>query len=242
MPLSRRVEPEILDQLPANDPRAIRARGGLRRLNAVTGHAGLMARTLIKYFPHTTPRVIVDLGAGDGTAMLRVARRLAPRWRDVTVILTDQQDIVEQQTREHFAALRWKVETAAADIFDFFTELKPSSIDIITANLFLHHFDQQQLTRLLTQIAQSTFLFAATEPLRTRLAREVSRMLWVIGCTKINCNDAVTSVRAGFIDAELSALWPADRQWELHEQAAGSFLHCFVARRLEHPAAPDRSV
>jgi len=237
MTLPRRIEPEILDHLAADDPRAISARRGLKRLNAVTGHAGLMARTLIRYFPQTPPRVIVDLGAGDGTAMLRVARRLAQRWQNVTVILVDQQNIVGQETRDRFAALRWKVETVATDIFDFFTRLKPGSVDIVTANLFLHHFDQRLLTCLLGQIAQSTSLFAATEPVRTRFAREVSRMLWMIGCTKINCYDAVTSVRAGFTDAELSALWPEPVQWELHEHTAGLFLHCFVARRIEAAAA-----
>ena len=35
------------------------------------------------------------MGAGDGSFMLRVARRLAPRWKNATVILLDQSSAVE---------------------------------------------------------------------------------------------------------------------------------------------------
>ena len=35
---------------------------------------------------------------------------------------------------------------------------------------------------------------------------------------------------AGFVDAELSALWPQDAQWRIEEHARGLFSHAFVAR------------
>ena len=44
-------------------------------------------------------------------------------------------------------------------------------------------------------------------------------------------DEAVVSARAGFRGKELSALWPTEGHWELHEQAVGLFSHCFVARR-----------
>src|SRR5436309_3908281 len=181
MTLPRREDPELLDELLPDNPRAIEARRGLRRLNAVTLHGGAMARALLKYHPNETPRVLLELGAGDGSAMLRVARRLAPRWSNVTVIMLDQRDIVDGMTREAFAALRWRVETVAADVFDFLRQTKPSSVDIIAANLFLHHFEREQLGDLLAAAARATTVFVAREPQRTKVAREISRMLWLIG-------------------------------------------------------------
>jgi hypothetical protein len=63
------------------------------------------------------------------------------------------------------------------------------------------------------------------------LALAGSRMLGVIGCNDVTRHDAVASVRAGFDDGELSALWPRDPGWTLTEHARAMFSHCFVARR-----------
>ena len=154
MSFPRRVEPELLDQLPADDPRAIRARRDVRRANTLMMNAGIMASALAEHGASLKPRTIVDLGSGDGHFMLRVARQLAPRWPDVTLVLQDKQDIVSRATREAFAALRWRVETSTTDVFDFLANARPSSVDAVTSNLFLHHFVDDQLVRLLASVAQ----------------------------------------------------------------------------------------
>src|ERR1700704_3230993 len=143
----RRVESEWLDALPADDPRAIRSRRDLRRVNAWMLQTGIMTRALIAQCASERPRTLIDLGAGDGTFMLAVAQQLATRWQDVAVILLDRQDIVSENTRAAFRALQWQLETVAMDVFDFLERLSPASVDIIITNLFLHHFQQEQLTR-----------------------------------------------------------------------------------------------
>ena len=46
----------------------------------------------------------------------------------------------------------------------------------------------------------------------------------------------VLSVRAGFVDGELSALWPGARdEWRLDEYPAALFTHCLRARRGRGP-------
>jgi len=122
--LLRSVEPELLDQIPADDRRAIRARRDLKRLNAVILQTGIMVRTLAEHWGHGQPRTILDLGTGDGTFMLSVARRLASRWPAVTVTLLDRQNIVSRETRDAFAALSWKMEIVAADVFDHLEQIK----------------------------------------------------------------------------------------------------------------------
>jgi hypothetical protein len=231
MGLLRTVEPELLDHMPADDQAVIRARRDLKRLNAVILQSGIMAPILARQWAHERPRTILDLGAGDGTFMLSVARRLAARWPGVTVTLLDRQSIVSAQTRDAFAALGWKAETVAADVLDHLEAIKAPGVDIITTNLFLHHFRQEQLTRLLALAARSARLLVACEPRRNKFALRASRLSWVIGCNEVSLHDAIVSVRAGFSGKELSASWPSLEPFDLQEYAARLFTHCFVARR-----------
>ena len=228
MGLQRRIDPEWLDQLPASDPLAIRSRRDLKRINALLSHTGMMRRGLMRY--PGKPRTLVDLGAGDGTFMLGLARQLASRWQDVSVILLDRQDIVSAATREAFTKLGWKIETVTADLFDFLEAAPPRKFDVMTANLFLHHLTEEQLARLFASVAQRAQLFMACDPRRTAWVRETSRMLWVLGCNDVSVHDAVVSARAGFHGKELSDLWPTHDHWQLHERETGLASHMFVAR------------
>jgi hypothetical protein len=175
--------------------------------------------------------VVADLGTGDGTLMLSVAQRLAPRWRNVTVLLVDQQNIVSAATREGFAALHWNVETVAADVFDFLERPGPD-FDIISANVFLHHFTEERLQRLFEGVAKRSKLVVACEPRRTPFVREASRLLWLLGYGDVVVQDAVTSARAGFVDTEMTQCWPASANWTIEEGNAGPFVHMFVAKRV----------
>jgi methyltransferase family protein len=229
--LLRTVEPELADNIPGDDPRALRFRRDLSRLNAFTMTDRVMARTLLKHWGRVAPREIVDLGAGDGTFMLRVAQRLAPRWRDVTVKLVDQQDIVSAHVRNGFAALHWNIQTVAADVFKFLET--QSNVDIVTANGFLHHFTAERLTRLFGLAADRAKLIVAGEPRRTHFAREVSRFVWLLGCGEVIRHDVLASIRAGFVEKEISASWPTRDGWVIEERDAGPFSHTFAAKRIQ---------
>jgi len=238
----RCVEPEWLDELPPEDPRAIRSRGDLQRVNRWMGQAGIMRRALLSSRGLTAPRVVLELGAGDGTFMLTVARSLALGWKNVKVILLDCKDIVSNETLHGFKALGWDVETIKADAFEFLGQAKQRSVDAITANLFLHHFRHERLTQLLLQAARVADLFVACEPRRSTLALVGSRLLWAIGCNSVSRHDAVVSVRAGFADEDLSELWPDQDDWRLTERAAGLFTHCFVAQRSGRSMGPQNEI
>ena len=106
------------------------------------------------------------------------------------------------------------------------------NIDVVTANLFLHHFMQEQLARLLAHVAQRTPLLVACEPRRTAPGLVASQLLWTIGCSDVTRHDAAVSVRAGFRGDELSELWSISSWVGICEDGAGLFTHCFVARRI----------
>ncbi len=216
--LERSLVPEILDHLPPDDTRALRSRRDLARINWVMRQSAIMARYLAHCPP---PRVIADLGSGDGRFMLSVARRLAKQWPGVQLLICDQQDIVATQTRAAFEEIGWRCEVRQGDIFQTLPQA-----DIITANLFLHHFDDAALSRLLALAASRTKAFIACEPRRSRFALLGAHMVWALGANDVTRHDAVASVRAGFTNLELAALWPPG-DWRLDEHAAFPFTHVF---------------
>jgi hypothetical protein len=223
---TRRLEAELLDELPAADPRARRSRRDLRRINGLMLQANIMVRLLAGHGGPTPPRSLVDLGGGDGGFLLRLARSLAPHWSGVHVTLIDRVDIVAPETRRAMDVLGWRLEVVAADVFDALTGV--GRVDAVIANLFLHHFARPELQRLLAGIAAAAPFFVACEPRRSAVALGATRLLPAIGCNDVTRHDAMASVRAGFARKELSALWPMPG-WTLDERYAPPFTHTFVA-------------
>ncbi len=228
--MRRRLEPEWLDELPAADPRAVRSRRDLGRINALMGHASFVAGALRQLFPTQAPRRIVELGCGDGLFAWRVARRVAGIWPGVEVIGVDQAPCVAAPTRERFQDLGWSFKFVEADIFDWLGRNETGPIDAVVANLFLHHFPEPELRQMFAAVASRGSAMVACEPRRSLWALGASRLLGLIGCNDVTRHDAVISVRAGFAAEELSRFWPGEPGWELSERPHGSFSHLFVAR------------
>lgn len=226
----RRVEPEILDDLAESDPRAIASRRDLRWVNALMIHRGIMANLLRRNLS-APPRRILEIGAGDGSFMLAVARKLAQRWSGVELVLLDRQRLVADETIEAFARLGWRAEVATADVFDWTDDEPKERFDAVAANLFLHHFRETELARLLRVLSGLAPLVVATEPARAAFPLVASKLLWAIGANEVTRNDAPASVRAGFAGHEISALWPEGEGWQLEEGRRGLFTQAFVARR-----------
>jgi hypothetical protein len=222
----RVLTPEILDHLAADDPRAIRSRRDLARINAVMLQGRIMAKAL---WDLPAPTLLADLGGGDGRFLLGLARRLAPRWPGVKAVILDQQNIVTDETRAAFAALGWQCDVLKGDIFETLPQIAP---DIVTANLFLHHLDEAALTRLLALAARPSRAFVACEPRRSGLALLGAHLVALLGANDVTRHDAVASVCAGFSGHDLSALWPQSGSWALGERAVFPFTHVFRAHAV----------
>jgi hypothetical protein len=185
--MRRLVEPEWLDALPPEDPRAQRSRQDLQRINWWMAHLRILNRALTKsdarllgvgfksllleYWKQQinrmrhwfvgaplarsappawdklghTPQRIVELGAGDGTFLLRLARKRAPRRPQVEAVLVDRQPLVKAETKAAFAALGWEMETVSTDALTWLARPNGPSADLMIANLFLHHFPDEQI-------------------------------------------------------------------------------------------------
>jgi len=195
------------------------------------GNAAVFSRLLDAHKATRWMRRLVDLGGGDGTLLLRVARRVARRCGGVQAVVVDRQALVSARTRRDFEALGWGVEAATADALEWLMRAPPRDGTVMVANLFLHHFHEPPLGALLAQIAARTELFLACEPRRSWLALGASRLVGWIGCNAVTRHDATVSVRAGFAGRELSSFWPDRDDWHAEEGPAGLFNHVFVAGR-----------
>ncbi len=227
----RDVRPEWLDTLPAKDPRARRSRADLRRVNRIMGSLGTLRVALDTLSRNRTPTHIVELGAGDGSLMARLADQRAARWPGLQVSLLDMQPLVTPVTRAAIERQGWSVDVVCADVFTWLREAPKRADEIIVANLFVHHFDSARIKTLLAGIAARATAFVCCEPRRSRVALLGSHCLGALGCNDVTRHDAVASVHAGFRDQYLSEHWPRHSDWATEEKPTGLFLHRFIARR-----------
>jgi SAM-dependent methyltransferase len=232
MTAARVVMPEILDALPPEDPRAIRSRRDLVLVNALMGNARALASALEDPGRSRVSRAdatlhVLELGGGSGRLLASVARRVGPCRVEATLV--DLHPCVAPETRARLQARGWKLQVAQVDAFDWLAA-SHETYDAIVANLFLHHFEDAALRRLLQLAARRTRRFIACEPRRSRFAEWGAHLLPLLGCNDVTRHDSVVSVRAGFRDRELSASWPGEG-WLLREGRHGLFSHRFVAWR-----------
>jgi hypothetical protein len=231
--MERIVAPEILDSLPSNDRRAIRSRRDLQRLNFLMGHLGILERTIRKYASTgllVEKRLdICELGAGDGSLALKLARQFSASGFGGGITLVDQQ-LIPSEPNEFSRQKEWRIQRIRSDVHTWLSN-DPSQFDLIFANLFLHHFVKDELGLLLARVQCKTRLFVACEPRRSRLSWLSSCLVGLAGCNAVTRHDAKVSVRAGFKGNELSQLWNSASNWFVRERNAGLFSHCFVARR-----------
>jgi SAM-dependent methyltransferase len=234
--LPRRLEPETLDQLAADDPAAQRSRRDLRRVNRAMGSRGILIRALARASPSRrgAPLRILEIGCGDGRLMLDVARSTRKRWPGVELTLLDRQPVVAAETLAAYAEAGWRARPLVADVLEWADEEGAGSRwDVAVANLFLHHFEGEALRRVLAACAARADALVACEPRRSRFALLASRFVAFVGANAVTRRDAVLSVRAGFAGRELGAAWPGEaRAWRLDEYDDGLFTHCLCAARV----------
>ena len=228
----RLIVPELLDALPDDDPGAVGSRRDLVWINALMLQSRIMAGLLRKHVP-APPGRILELGSGDGTFMLAVARRMGDPWRGVDLVMLDKADLVTDSRRSAFASLGWRAEPVVADIFEWISRPGNARFDLVCANLVLHHFSDDALRGLFSSVQELADVFVATEPRRNRVALAGCALLKLIGVNAVTMHDAAASVRAGFAGEELTRLWPTGREMRLEERRLGPFTHAFTARGVQ---------
>lgn len=213
--MHRVVEPEILDQLPADDPEAVRGRRDLRWINFLMGNERWLVRQ-ISSLP-AARKGVWEIGAGEG----RLLRCLATH--DSEIPLTGC-DLAPRP-----ADLPDRIVWRQGDVFD---ELVTASGGVLVANLFLHHFDDGVLARFRLLLANFDAL-CINEPHRSSLAMAQGRLLLpFVG--PVTRHDMLVSIRAGFRRGELpDRLGLAAGDWRVREETTWRGALRVLAWRIE---------
>jgi 2-polyprenyl-3-methyl-5-hydroxy-6-metoxy-1,4-benzoquinol methylase len=180
------------------------------------------------------PMSILELGAGDGSLLLRLAAAVRPRWPGVKLTLLDRQHIVNSETVESYRWHGWEVTTVCEDALVWARQSAHQRYDLTVAMLFLHHFKEPELRELLRGVVSQSRAFIAIEPRREMLAKAGSRLVGLLGANAVTREDAVKSVDAGFTGDEITTAWPAtDKRWWTQEFRVLPFSHGFIAAQNE---------
>jgi hypothetical protein len=201
---TRIVEEEWLDRLPPDDPAARRARADLRRINRVMGNERWILRELAR-FQGPASRGIAELGAGDGNLACRIATAF-PTSRVLAY------DFAPRPVMAGFPRPGGEVEWHSGDALAH----PPPAAGILVANLFLHHFEGEDLLRLGRWCADFEVLLF-NEPDRARLPLLLAALAWP-WIHPVTRNDMPVSIRAGFRTGEIATLMGLeDRHWKISE-------------------------
>lgn len=230
----RRVTPERLDHLPPDDPLALASRRDLRRVHRAMRSLAILKSAVSSSSISAPPQHILELGAGDGSLMLRLARAMRPHWGEMHLTLLDQCNLLSPAIHQAFVELNWHVTVLCMDALQWAQTTPTGRYDLCVTTLFLHHFGNAELVSLLAGVAAHTDAFVACEPRRNRLAHVSSRLIGLLGANEVTREDSVKSVAAGFKAQELSELWSnVPGEWRTQEYAAWPFTHCFRAFRAK---------
>ena len=234
--MRRNVEPEALDSLPVDDHSARRARLDLRRIHWFMGTRGILIRAMseiLEKIGSDQPLRILEIGAGDGTLMSRVAKDLPAGRSPISFAMLDRQMLVGAATLDLYEALNWEVTVESLDVLQWAQRTIDNGDadrwDIVLANLFMHHFEAEDLEHILRAIRCCSRAFLACEPKRAAVPLAFSHLVGLIGANAVTRKDAVLSVHAGFNGEELSHAWGKSSGWEVREFSANLFSHCFLA-------------
>lgn len=196
----RQVLPEWLDSLAADDPLAQRSRRELRWINTLMGNERWILQQLHAH-PAATLQGVLELGAGEGHLCRKIAAQF-PRSRVCGFDLIEKPQTLPD-------AIEWQSS-------DITTIAPPRGFGVLVANLFLHHFTDEQLSWFTAWLPHVS-LVILNEPLR-----RTSSHFW--GCclrpllSEVTKHDMHVSIDAGFVRGELSSLWSAHAaQWDIAE-------------------------
>jgi hypothetical protein len=185
----RRVLPEALDALPANDPRARQSRHELDLFNFLMGnHAWIRRQVAHLHRPHDR---LLEVGAGSGVLAAKLVRH--GTWPEDEIIGMD----VTPRPASWPARSSW---TKA----DALHHSLPDA-EVVVANLLLHQFTESQLRLFARALPPSCTTLVAVEPLRSKAVLLLGRTIaWITRASAVTVHDMVLSLHAGFRNDELA--------------------------------------
>ena len=194
--LSRKVEPELLDQVPADDPVALKIHRDILRYNRLMGNFRWVGREVRRSLRQGDR--VLEIAAGQGHLLNALAKRkLLTRAGHVAAF-----DAACSRPELCPEGVEWSV--CRAEDFSGYR-----NFDVILVCHFLHQLSADALQALGEQLAHARVIIAA-EPRRHPLAVRLCKASRLIGFSQEGICDAYTSIHAGFRRDELTTLLGLD--------------------------------
>lgn len=199
--LSRRAtDPELLDE-GVPDDEALRSLADLRLVNRFLGGRRALRRAVLPLLAldgHARPTLLdVGCGSADLPALLRraVGERLLAVGLDLKLLHAKQ---------------------AGAGVLPVVADVRalpfaPASFDVVTASLFLHHFDDPELPEVLRRLyGVARRALVVNDLRRARVPYAFARLVfpWVFG-SRVSVVDGLLSIRRAFRPRELESAFEA---------------------------------
>lgn len=203
----RSTEPEIMDDLSMEGEMLRSTLDQITVINKWLGGNEATIRglhTLLKTAPKDLPVSIIDLGCGSGD-MLRSVADFGKKNNFIFKLTGIEANEYTVNYARKLSANYPEISYLKMDVLGFdFPGLK---FDIALANLFLHHFKNEEIVSLLKPLAKSAALGIVINDLqRSRLAYYLFKLLSVFISNPMTRNDGALSVLRGFKKKELIAL------------------------------------
>jgi hypothetical protein len=208
MAIGRVICREILDQLPADDPSALRGRRDLLAINTLMGNVRWVRRALRRAIKRNATKPdatswhgmrLIEIGAGDG----RLCRKILGWFPGARVTGLD----LAPRTGELPGAISWKQG-------DLFEELPTCAGDALVGVFILHHFPDKALSGI-GRMLQDYRVVCFCEPWRARFPHFLGAVLRPF-CGRVTRHDLPASIDAGFVAGELPRLLGLER-WHVEE-------------------------
>jgi 2-polyprenyl-3-methyl-5-hydroxy-6-metoxy-1,4-benzoquinol methylase len=161
-------------------------------------------KKLLKNYPKGKVLTIMDLGCGSGDMLRKVANYGRKEGYVFKLIGVDANEFIINHAQKKSSAYP-EISYLQQDIFS--EEFKESSYDIVLATLFLHHFKEDELIRLLSQVHQKANLGIVVNDLhRHGLAYYLFKLLGLGITNEMVKQDGLTSILRGFKKEELEEI------------------------------------
>jgi SAM-dependent methyltransferase len=192
----RSTEPELLDaELPATE--VAKSLSDLRFVNRWLSARGRLRRAVAAHLPARGGRLL-DVGCGSGDVLAWLADQLKP----ALAVGVDLKPL-------HLEHAPCRLGRVAGDVRRL--PFRDASFDVVTASLFLHHFDESALSELLKELARLARRAIVVSDLERALVpllfgRAVFPLVFE---TPVSVHDGLVSIRRGFRAPELHAAFEA---------------------------------
>lgn len=157
-------------------------------------------RQLLKKIDHDRKITILDIGCGDGE-LLRICSRKFPKFEFIGLDANEHIIHEARKRSEGYDNIRF----IKADIFS--EEIKNIPFDIALCTLFLHHFKDKEIEKILRTIyVQASIGLVVNDLERSKLAFVLFKIVsTLLRLTKTAKNDGLVSIARAFKRAELNA-------------------------------------